>query len=223
MIKKLVILFLVSMSSLQSGAQNLELGLFGGVSYYNGDLNPAIPFNNPEPVYGVLGRYAKGTRWAFRAAVTTGKLTYDGQYARVSQATDTSFSVYLSDFSLIAEFNFFDYFTGSQKDYATPYIFAGISGFGTGNSMGPSLGFNNLSFPFGFGVKYSVGKRLGIAAEWRMHKTFTDGLDSNAALPEGQTDINNNDWFNFTGITLTYKFNLEKRQACNSSSQSSFD
>lgn len=126
------------------------------------------------------------------------------------------FSANFSDISVVAEFNFFDYFTGSQKDYMTSYIFGGLSYFGIGTNFSQSLGFNSLSIPFGFGFKYSIGKRIGLTAEWRMHKTFTDNLEGDLNWITGETDSNNNDWFNFTGIGITYKFNLEKRQACNS-------
>jgi hypothetical protein len=35
----------------------------------------------------------------------------------------------------------------------------------------------NISFPFGLGFKYSVGKNICIGAEWGMRKTTTDYLD----------------------------------------------
>lgn len=227
--KRLIILLLMSTMFSIASAQSLELGGFAGVDYYNGDLNPAVPYNKIKPVYGFMARYSKGTRWAFRTNFTTGVLASDGKYARVDVVNDQSFEKVLSDLSIVAEFNFFDYFTGSQKDYVTPYIFGGISMFGHDtSSFVQSLTFTNLSLPFGVGVKYSLTKKLGITVEWKMHKAFADDIDNTItlkSLASGNPDIglsgiayddpNTNDWYSFTGITLTYKFNLEKKHKCN--------
>lgn len=223
---KKLLLFLLFFSSAQLlPAQTLEVGAFGGISYYNGDLNPGIPFNKMQAVYGVLARYNAGTRWAFRFNINSGKLESDVRFARVNVASSEPFNTNITDVSLLAEFNFFDYFTGSRKDYATPFIFGGISTFGTSTTgFGQSFGFNRFSFPFGAGFKYSLGKRLGMAVEWQMHKAFADDVDF--AVQTDYTaaidDQNTNDWFNFTGVSLTYKFNLAKKQKCNSFDNNKF-
>ncbi len=224
MIKKLALLFMLSGSFFFSNAQDLELGVFGGVSYYNGDWNPALPYHQPEAAYGFLVRYAKTTRWAYRASFSTGTLASDNRFSRVNAAVPDAFSTKVSDLSVLVEFNFYDYFTGSQKDYATPYIFAGVSYFGTNKDRIQSIGFNRFSIPFGFGFKYSINKRLGVGLEWRTHKTFSDDLEENfTSLTNDYPDPNTNDWFNFTVVSLTYKFDLEKRQSCNSFENTRFE
>lgn len=226
MVKKLVILILVAFPGLSLTAQNLETGLLGGVSYYNGDLNPGVPYNKVKPVYGFLGRYSKGTRWAFTANFITGTYASDTRYARASHVTESIFEKSISSISVVAEFNFYDYFTGSQKDYVTPYIFAGFGVFGTADAIGftERLAFNRMNFPFGVGFKYSISERIGFSAEWRMNKAFADDLDNVFRTPEASPsnyntlpydDKGTNDWFNFTTIALTYKFNLSKKHSCN--------
>jgi hypothetical protein len=228
--KKLFILLFLSTSAYSGSAQMLETGLFGGITYYNGDLNPGVPFQSSRPAFGIIARYSEGTRWAFRMSFTSGGLSSDGRFSRVNTVRSESFNKSISDLGVVAEFNFFDYFTGSEKTYATPYIFGGFSIFAAqeGN-FAQSLSFNHISFPFGVGFKYSLTERLGLTVEWKMHKTFTDDIDNTPsllALAEGDPndpsiygkpfdDIGINDWFNFTGITLTYKFNLEKKHKCN--------
>lgn len=215
---------MLSGSFLISNAQDLELGVLGGVSYYNGDWNPGIPFNQPEPAFGFLVRYSKNTRWAYRANFSTGALTSNNRFARVTETVPAAFSTKISDLSLLVEFNFYDYFTGSRKDYATPYIFAGVSYFGTNKERMQSIGFNRFSIPFGFGFKYSINKKLGLGMEWRMHKAFSDDLEENlTGLTFDYPDPNTNDWFNFTVVSLTYKFDLEKRQSCNSFENNRFE
>jgi hypothetical protein len=246
-------------------AQDLEVGLFGGLNYYVGDINPARQFSQPEPAYGLIARYNPNTRWAFRASFTMGKLIGDDAVVKFNESRALAFETQVNDFSLIAEFNFFDYFTGSKRDYVTPYIFGGFSVFsfnpkhpdgtdlqsiGTegqqdidvnGERLGPAP-YNKMSFsiPFGVGVKYSLGKRIGLALEWRMHKTFTDYIDDistvyaelppSKILPYGDPtrsfdkgmkrgDSSTNDWFSYAGITLTYKFDLIGKQRCDNFNQ----
>ncbi|MDO8898512.1 MAG: DUF6089 family protein [Bacteroidales bacterium] len=227
--KPFILLFLLSLA-FSGSAQMLETGLFGGVTYYNGDLNPGVPYNTPKQAFGFIARYSEGTRWAFRMSFTTGVLASDGKFSRVNTVSNASFEKNISDLGVVAEFNFLDYFTGSEKTYATPYIFGGFSIFAAQEGgFSQSLSFNQISFPFGVGFKYSLTERLGLTVEWKMHKTFTDDIDNTMALqaiadgdPLDPTiygrpfdDIGVSDWFNFSGVTLTYKFNLEKKHKCN--------
>lgn len=244
----------------QSNAQDLEVGLFGGAAYYLGDINPGKQFNEANPAFGAIARYNANTRWTFRFSATTAEITAADANVKFNEARGLAFKSRINDFGLIAEFNFFDYFTGSKRDYFSPYIFGGISllqfspqaldgtdlqSLGTegqftndpvtGERIGPEP-YNKFSFaiPFGVGVKYSLGKRVGIAFEWRMHKAFTDYIDdistdyaevaatvSPYADPTGsfeagmqRGDKETNDWYSFAGITLTYKFSLLGKQRC---------
>ncbi len=214
MMKKIIALVFFLLAFFASHSQNLEIGLFGGASYYHGELNPSVPFVSAQPAFGVLGRYSNGTRWAYRAAITQGRLFENGARARVSSARSKSMNQDITDISLLAEFNFFDYFTGSKKEYMTPYIFGGLSLFMPSSSYSTSSDVP-ISMPFGVGFKYSLGKRIAMSVEWKMHKTLHDGLEG-FGLQGWESDRNDKDWFNFTGISLTYMFNLQKRQACNS-------
>ena len=102
-----------------------------------------------------------------------------------------------------------------------------------------------VSIPFGIGVKYSVSRRIGLAAEWRWHYAITDWLDdchgyyprytagSDAveyADPTGFTADNNgnnleafiqrgnsadNDWYSYLNVSITYKFYLPSGKDCN--------
>lgn len=244
----------------ETNAQDLEVGLFGGAGYYLGDINPGKQFSEAQPAFGLIARYNANTRWAFRFSATTAEVTAQDAVVKFNEIRDLAFKSRINDFAIMAEFNFFNYFTGSKRDYVTPYIFGGISIFSfapqaldgtdlqsigtegqytqdpiTGERVGPAP-YNKMSFsiPFGVGVKYSLGKRIGLAFEWRMQKTFTDYIDDVStkyvavapavqpyADPSGNFDADmqrgdneTNDWFSFAGITLTYKFNLIGKQKC---------
>jgi hypothetical protein len=236
-------------------AQTLEVGASGGVSYYLGDINPAIPYKQSKLAYGALARYNINNRWAVKFSYTRGKLTGDDLKSNVVKSRDLNFKTNINDFALVTEFNFWEYFTGSKKNYFTPYIFGGIGFFtykpfnfygvdlqayGTeGQSQYQDQQYEgrapyklwSISFPFGFGFKYSLTKRLGLGLEWGMRKTLTDYIDDisttyytsgdevsdptlshTAGMQRGNEA--NDDWYNFTLLSLTYKFNLYGSRKC---------
>jgi hypothetical protein len=98
----------------------------------------------------------------------------------------------------------------------------------------------SVEIPMGLGVKYSLTKALGITVFWELHKTFTDYLDDVSTtyyLAGPSIDVNdpaqvlsdptrdhqpemqrgnpeNNDWYSFFGVSLTFKFNLVSSRKC---------
>lgn len=205
------ILLLLFTSPVYSQPKTLEIGLAGGGMYYIGDLNPAIPFNQSQLAYGALARLNLNYRWSVKFSYTRGKIKGNDLTTKAVQGRDLNFKTKINDYSLVAEFNFWEYFTGSKRNYMSPYLFAGITYFtfktadlngvllqpiGT---EGQNIGFNGRSpytqfgvaFPFGIGFKYSLGERFGLALEWGMRKTFTDYLD----------DVSTSYYFDATSIS----------------------
>ena len=85
----------------------------------------------------------------------------------------------------------------------------------------------SFSIPFGVGVKYSLTQRIGLTLEWRMHKSFDDNIDSitdNYYATESNGEVKQKtmplaykcDWYSMLGLSIVYRFNLPKRDACNS-------
>ena len=218
-------------------SQIVEVGATGGLSYYIGDINPSKHFLQSELAYGASLRYYQSLRWAFRLQYSRFNLTSSDEVVGSRPERNLSFQSKVDDISFIAEFNFFDYWTGSNRDFITPYIFAGVS-FLTFNSTdfqgnvlssqqneGVSYNTYSWSIPFGLGVKYSLTKRLGATLEWRMHKTFTDYIDDiegyyldRPEMQRGNGDSHvfgyNCDWYGILGFTISYKFNLPKKTVC---------
>jgi len=177
-------------------AQDFEVGLFGGGSYYLGDLNPGMHFMNTQIAYGALARYNVDTRWAVKLGVTRGTIKGNASQSSFLPERNLTFTSAITDISALAEFNFFSYFTGSKRNWITPYIYAGFSVFffdpkADGYSLrtlgteGQNIGYNgrksystvSYAFPFGLGLKISLARNLGLQVYWEMHKTFTDYLD----------------------------------------------
>ena len=185
-----------------ASAQVIEVGGSVGLSYYMGDINPRKPFVDSNLGWGALVRYYDGTRWAFRLAYSNLQLDGSDKASGYRPERGLSFHDNVHDIAVIAEFNFFDYFTGSKRNRVSPYLFGGISLLmfnpkaddGTElcsiltDTDGDGLIDENssstakyrkmaVSLPFGIGVKYSVNRKIGMALEWRWHYAFTDWLD----------------------------------------------
>jgi hypothetical protein len=178
-----------------------ELGLFGGVSYYVGDLNPSGHFVFSHPGFGLIYRYNISPRFALKINGFYGTLSASDAVSKANVERNLSFKSYISDISVQIELNFLKYITGHDKYFISPYIFTGISLFnfnpkaqyegtwyalqplgteGQGTTLPdakPRYSLTNVAIPFGLGLKYSPAKFLCIGLEWGLRKTFTDYID----------------------------------------------
>jgi len=180
----------------RSFTQSFDVGLYGGDSYYLGDLNPGKHFQYPQLAYGLFLKYNFDSRWSVKLSGSRGKVKGNSASSTFLPDNKLKFESPITDISGVCEFNFFDYFVGSDRDYITPYIYAGIGMFwfnptADGQNLrslgteGQNRGFQgrkpystvSVSIPFGVGVKYSLSRRIGIGIFWEMHKTFTDYID----------------------------------------------
>ena len=219
-----IIRFLLILSCLaffmQANAQfddpkTLEVGPHVGLSYYMGDLNPTMPFAMAQLQYGGLVRFNYNNRWTFRFDYSRATVTADDTKLKWRPERGLNFTSVINDFSLTAEFNFLEYYTGNPKKNVSPYIFGGISVFqytafamagdklidlsdyATEGHVDPNAKWYDkmfgktspigVSIPFGMGVKFSLSRHMAATVEWRMQKTFTDYLDDVATVyPEGE-------------------------------------
>mgnify|MGYP002622898188 FL=1 len=190
--------------------KTLEIGPHVGASYYMGDLNPTLPFAQAQLQYGGLVRYNYNNRWTFRFDYSRVKVTADDTKLNWRPERGLNFTSKINDFSLVAEFNFLEYYTGNPKKNVSPYIFGGISVFqytafanvdgilvdlsdyATEGPEDPEAKWYDkmfgktssigVSIPFGMGVKFSLSRHMAATVEWRMQKTFTDYLDDVATV-----------------------------------------
>ena len=258
--KKITLIIIMIIGALSMQAQKtMEIGLFGGGSYYIGDLNPGTPFLLTKPAYGLVARLNLDPRWTVKLSGLMGSIAGDDNVSNAMENRDLKFESKITDISAVIEFNFFNYITGSTRNFIAPYIFGGVGvlifnpeadgvalrDLGT---EGQNAGFNGRSryqtsqivLPFGFGFKYSLNKRIGLAVEWGVRKTFTDYiddvsttyyLDGESINPSNTAEImsdptmshkpyeargnpSNKDWYAFVGVSLTYKFKLGREKGC---------
>ncbi len=194
-------MFLLLLASPLLAQRTGDLGVFGGVSYYLGDLNPAKPFLLPKPAYGILYRYNMNHRLSLQGHYMHGKVEGSDASSKYNTTRNLNFNSTIDEAGVQFEVNFFEYYIGSQIHWWTPYVFGGTSVFffkpygnvgGTQVALQPlhtegqgtveypgrkSYSLVALSVPFGIGVKVSLSKYFGVGAEWGMRKTTTDYLD----------------------------------------------
>ncbi len=263
MLKKFLSPFivLILMLPLNGRAQDMEVGGMVGGTYYLGELNPDKQFFFTRPAFGGLIRLNLDERWSARFNFLSGSVAGDDAVSKANEQRNLRFRSSITEISIIAEFNFLEYFTGSKKNFFSPFIFVG-PGYFTFNPRAPYEGtfqelrglgtegtvdnYNlyGIAAVFGFGFKYSVADRLGIGLEWGLRKTFTDYLDdvsegyyfdfstisdpnqigmaqylSDPSVTKHDPGMqrgnpNDNDWYSFAGISITYRFRLGEKTTC---------
>lgn len=198
LMRKSFTLILIFFSSF-SFAQSFHVGVFGGVSNYQGDLvDKFYVMRFTKPAIGVTGNYDISTRVTLRGGLTFGAVEGDDKYNRESVSfRNLNFKSKISEISLLAEFNVFSldairwtpyafggvalfHFNPYTSDSANDKIFLkplstegqGITGYDT-----KPYSLTQLSIPLGGGIKYSISENVRLGFEVGLRKLFTDHLD----------------------------------------------
>ena len=198
-------LLLLVVTNVSFSQTKAELGFFGGVAYYMGDINPNKHFYSSSVAIGGIYRYNFNSRYSLRASMLFSglkgeDLDFNNFY---QQNRGGAFDTDLVDLSLQAEFNFQPFWVPkkSKTKKMVPYITAGIG------YIAPSSTESSFTIPMGVGLKYNLGNRWTAALEWSFRKTFTDDLD-HLDDPNSFNEnslMHNNDWASFFGIMVSYK------------------
>jgi opacity protein-like surface antigen len=200
--------------------KDTDFGVFGGASYYMGDINTGRHFYSPSPAFGGIVRYRFNPRHSVRVNGIYGTIRGDDADFRdaFQQQRLASFRTSYIDFSAHFEFNFIPYKIYYRKDKWSPYITGGIGyNYVTGSEAtaanGQSLinAKNSVILSYGGGFKLTLGRRWAAGTEWTVKKTFSDAFDGlENPVPERKLDIinrnfHNKDWYSLVGIFVTYK------------------
>jgi opacity protein-like surface antigen len=219
----LVICLLVTSNA---GAQS-EYGITIGSSSFLGDLGGSrdigrafiydLDLQSTRPAVGVLYRKNMGKRMAFRLNAYFSQVWGDDAYANTSitpadpawsrKYRNLSFKSFIGELSGMLEYNILPFQGGSMRNRFTPYVLAGIGGFGFSpktyydgdqfNAAGwyslqplstEGQGFAQfpekqkystiaICFPMGLGLKYNVSKKFGLSLEVAHRWTTTDYID----------------------------------------------
>jgi len=195
------VLLLIWMPFLLFSQERNDAGLIAGVSYYMGDYNPSTHFYKPSPAIGVLFRRNFNDLYSLRVTGAMGWLrgSHDPEEFFLPGETP-SFSKRIIEIDGVVEIGFIPFNTHRHKRSAfTPYV-----------AFGAGIAYVNRSIiphiPMGVGIKYSPVNRWTLGLEWRVHKTFFDGIDDYINISdEPKSFIHNNDWFSFAGFFVSYR------------------
>jgi hypothetical protein len=201
-------------------AQIHELGFFAGGSNYIGDVGLTTYISPKEPVFGILYKWNKSPRHSYRFSLNTGSITANDLDSKEPSRNQRGygFKNRIKEVSLGLEFNFFDFNLHDGKTKVTPYVYSGMSyfryndGYTTTEIVTVRKDFGALAIPMTLGIKSTIVPHFVLGLEFGTRYTFTDNLDGSNPknLKDANWDrfgnINNKDWYVFSGLTLTYTF-----------------
>jgi hypothetical protein len=217
------VLFLVLFSPFFMQSQTYEIGGFLGMANYIGDVGKTTYIAPATPVFGGLFKWNRSPRHSFRGSITFAQIQGDDSKSKDAKRVERGykFENSLVELTLGLEYTFWEFSMYSGQPAHTPYLFTGISYFRY-NSLAKRSDdviiengkAGSVAIPMVVGYKATLGTNFVIAAEIGARYTFTDNLDgSNPNKVKGEFqdnlsfgNINNNDWYVFTGITLTFTF-----------------
>ncbi|MBA2745039.1 MAG: outer membrane beta-barrel protein [Flavisolibacter sp.] len=195
--KKILCLAFILSVSVTSFAQ-FRLGVFGGLSNYQGDLVDK-PFQSSRAAVGITGTFTLSQRFNIRTGITFGRVAAADSLSNseVLRSRNLSFQSNIAEFSVLAEYNIFNI----EQVRWTPYVFAGLAlyhfdpftygqdgiqtylqpltteGQGIEGYGSKPYNLTQIAIPFGGGIKYAISDRVHLGLELGLRKLFTDHLD----------------------------------------------
>lgn len=197
-------------------AQIHEIGVFLGGSNYIGDVGLTTYIAPNEPAFGLLYKWNKSPRHSYRFSYTQSKITSNDLDSNEASRNQRGyrFENDLKEVSLGLEFNFFDFNLHESSTKITPYVASGLNYFLTKYTLtnakadltveGRTERRKSIAIPMIVGIKSKITPSFVLALETGARYTLTDNIDGSFNQDFG--NINNNDWYVFSGVTLTYTF-----------------
>ena len=202
-------------------SQIYEVGGFIGGSNFIGDVGSSKFVNPNSFAIGGVIKWNRSPRHSFRASLIYTTLSADDNLSDDPKRAERGyyFDAKIIEASMGIEFTFFDFDLHPGTSQATPYIYTGIS-----MANHPNFYYNNntlvdeetrsnaFGIPISLGFKATITERVIIAFEVGARYTFSDEIDGSE--PDAQElkeivrfgNFNNNDWYVYSGLTLTYTF-----------------
>ncbi|RKE91884.1 type IX secretion system protein PorG [Ichthyenterobacterium magnum] len=217
-----LILFLFSMVLSQTAqSQIYEIGGFAGGSNFIGDVGATNYISPNSPALGLILKWNRSPRHSWRVSIIyadlEGKDSKSDDPRRVERGY--SFDTSLLEISAGMEFTFFDFNLHGNGNKSTPYLYTGITAAKHDNYFFSSTGrytsedTNSWAFgiPMVLGFKTTITNHIILGAEIGARYTFSDEIDGSVPDAEFRESLsfgntNSNDWYVFSGFTLTYTF-----------------
>ncbi|MBX2927245.1 MAG: hypothetical protein KF852_05365 [Saprospiraceae bacterium] len=194
-------------------AQSTEIGLFGGASFYSGDITPrelGFYFNEISPAFGVFARFNVHKTTAIRLGITQAKVTGDDANSAYPERM-LNFRTNITEFALMGEFSPVQIGGRQAAVVVAPYIFGGAAiyrfnpqtlydnnwidlqplgteGQGLAGYEAPYR-LTQVAIPFGVGVKFNFREAWSLGLEFAPRKIFNDNLDDITGAEVNYLDV----------------------------------
>ena len=221
--KRLWLFIVLLCFSLQTRAQFHELGSFLGGGNYIGDIGNTYFIFPENPAFGLVYKWNRTTRYSLRAnamIMNFKKSDYSPtDVARFNRRY--RFENQIMELSVGAEVNFIDFNLHDGEKILAPYLFLGL-GYVRFNLFyhDPNTLENieygkdgDITLPAILGIKSNISQFVVMGFEIGARYTLTDNLDGSAPVnndninnPIKFGNLNNNDWYVFTGLTISFTF-----------------
>ncbi|GGW40102.1 type IX secretion system protein PorG [Arenibacter certesii] len=201
--------------------QTYEVGLFAGGANNIGDVGRTNFIMPSGPAFGGIFKWNVSQRYAWRGSIIYGEFTADDSKSNMSSRMDRGYKMdnNVLEVSAGLEFNFVEYNLHRLGPAFTPYLYTGVTYFRYGYHYFDDLGHlqdagqkdGAFAIPMTVGAKLRLNQFLIAGAEIGARYTFTDNLDASNPSGSNFQDFKfgnslSDDWYVFSGITLTYTF-----------------
>ena len=221
--KHLATLILIITSTFVVHSQTYEVGGYIGGANYIGDVGKTNYIAPSSTAFGGIFKWNRSERHAFRGSITVGNIEgndIDSSDKR-RQQRGYSFKNTVTEISIGLEYTFWEFNMYKGEPVHTPYLYTGLTYFWytalykrpSDNIMVDYGEASSPAIPMVLGYKATVGTNLVLAFEIGARYTFTDDLDGSFPVKnlENEESLrfgnqNNNDWYVFTGVSLTFTF-----------------
>lgn len=197
-------------------AQGLEIGGGIGTSFASGDVTRGFEVGEFGFAGQLFVRYNLSNVVSVRGTGLIASLKGSDETNPIdpfAELRDYSFHRTNYEASAVVEYNFLDYKERNSLINWSPYFFIG-GGLSAVSNRREEDNYSRIQpvVPFGLGLKYRLNKQWNLEFEFGARKTFYDGVDRisgstspNKLNPDYGNELDN-DWYYFTGISLSYTF-----------------
>lgn len=221
--KYFAILFIFLATNLGVNSQTYEIGGLIGMTNYIGDIGKTNYIAPNNMAFGAIFKWNRSARHSFRGSLMVAGISGDDNDSKESRRKERGyeFSNTIMELSIGLEYTFWEFSMYSGQPAQTPYLYTGLTYFGYNalvkdpqtNVIDDYDKAGAVAVPMVVGYKTTVGTSLILGFEIGARYTLTDNLDG--SNPGGNLEsqdslkfgnLNSNDWYVFTGATLTFTF-----------------
>jgi hypothetical protein len=194
--------FSIVKPAVADGQSSWEIGIFGGISNYMGDLAPDPVFKESHPAVGGIIKRNVSNYFSYSLSLNYGKISGNDSNYKSLAPRGLKFESHIVEISGQMEFNFLKFGNGDlfKTRRFSPYLFTGLSLFHFDptvsyqgntydlralNTEGQGFAPNapkeyklwQLAIPIGGGVKINLSENFNLLALAGYRATFTSYLD----------------------------------------------